>query len=93
MTQYNSSFLETNEKYFLKIHLGKFEMEVMKQQYDCLFRIINQISSYRKFIGNYYMTRKFRYFRPDCSVKENPKLWWKYAIGITLKKMNYIKGE
>jgi hypothetical protein len=74
----------------LSINLNKFDIEVFKTQYDCLFRIINHISNYQRYQFNYYETRKFRYLRP---INGNKLSMFRYAIETVIKKYKYMKGD
>jgi hypothetical protein len=91
----------------LWINLEKFDIDIQKNQFDCIIRILNHISNYQRFQFNYYETRKFRAYRPkfkildsqrpnqlSCSEikNENALLWFKYAIKMVIKKFKFSKG-
>ncbi len=95
---------EDESRTHLWINLEQFHINILKSQYDCIFKIMNHVSEYRRFQFNYYETRKFHYFRPEIGGllmiskdkdKENPnaRKMWRYGIRIALKKIKYLRGE
>ena len=70
MKQINEAFQNLSEeekkepKLSFYIELPLFKMTILKEQYDCIFRILNHISKYKKFQKIYYDMRKYNYFKP-----------------------------
>lgn len=92
----------------LWINLEIFDIDIKKNQFDCIIRILNHISNYQRFQFNYYETRKFRAFRPKVKIldsqrpnqlrspeikNENAIIWFKYAIKMVIKKLKFSKGK
>ena len=48
-------------KISLFIHLPVFKTQILKEQYDCIFLILNHITKYKKFQNGFYQIRKFKY--------------------------------
>ena len=74
MKQINESFQNLSEeekkepKLSFYIELPLFKITCLKEQYDCLFRILNHISKYKKFQQINYDMRKYNYFKPRYSI-------------------------
>jgi len=74
MKQINESFQNLSEeekkepKLSFYIELPLFKITCLKEQYDCIFRILNHISKYKKFQKIYYDMRKYNYFKPRYSI-------------------------
>ena len=74
MKQINESFQNLSEeekkepKLSLYIELPCFKITCLKEQYDCIFRILNHISKYKKFQKIYYDMRKYNYFKPKYAI-------------------------
>ena len=74
MKQINESFPNLSEeekkqpKLSFYIELPLFKITCLKEQYDCIFRILNHISKYKKFQKIYYDMRKYNYFKPRYSI-------------------------
>ena len=74
MKQINEAFQNLSEeekkepKLSFYIELPLFKMTILKEQYDCIFRILNHISKYKKFQKIYYDMRKYNYFKPRYSI-------------------------
>ena len=96
-------------KISLFIHLPVFKTQILKEQYDCIFLILNHITKYKKFQNGFYQMRKFNYFKPkykisdkknkenklsDPKIKnENAVLWFQFAIQMVLKQIKFYKGD
>ena len=48
-------------KISLFIHLPVFKTQILKEQYDCIFLILNHTTKYKKFQNGFYQIRKFKY--------------------------------
>jgi hypothetical protein len=74
MKQINESFQNLSEeekkepKLSFYIELPVFKITCLKEQYDCIFRILNHVSKYKKFQKIYYDMRKYNYFKPKYSI-------------------------
>ena len=74
MKQINESFQNLSEeekkepKLSFYIELPLFKITCLKEQYDCIFRILNHVSKYKKFQKIYYDMRKYNYFKPRYSI-------------------------
>ena len=94
--------------YNLSIDLSELSLKLKKEQYDCMFKILTMVIEYNQFLLNQYDCRKYRPYRPkfgildprkefrlvDKSVKnENARLWFKFAINMTIKKLRVLKGK
>ena len=82
MQQMNDEFENLTEeekklpKLSLFIELPKFKINFRKEQYNTIFRVLNQITQYKKIQKIYYDMRKYNYFKPryrilDKAHKEN----------------------
>ena len=82
MQQINDEFENLTEeekklpKLSLFIELPKFKINFRKEQYNTIFRVLNQITQYKKIQKIYYDMRKYNYFKPryrilDKTHKEN----------------------
>ena len=82
MQQMNDEFENLTEeekklpKLSLFIELPKFKINFRKEQYNTIFRVLNQITQYKKIQKIYYDMRKYNYFKPryrilDKEHKEN----------------------
>ena len=112
MTQLNNNDNNNNinqPKISLFINLPNFKTQILKEQYDCIFLILNHITKYQKFQKQFYQMRKFNYFKPkykicdkenkenkltDPKIKnENAVLWFQFAIQMVLKQIKFYKGD
>ena len=112
MKQLNDTIENKNNeeaKISLFIHLPNFKTQILKEQYDCIFLILNHITKYQKFQKEFYQMRKFNYFKPKYKIRdkenkenkltdpkiknENAILWFQFAIQMVLKQIKYYKGD
>jgi vacuolar protein sorting-associated protein 13A/C len=75
------------------INLENFDIDFEKAQFDVIIRIVNHVSNHMRFQYFHHESRKFYFYRPEDSVKEKPKLWWRYAIRTVVKRMKYLQGN
>ena len=74
MKQINEAFENLSEeekkepKLSFYIELPVFKITCLKEQYDCIFRILNHVSKYKKFQKIYYDMRKYNYYKPKYSI-------------------------
>jgi hypothetical protein len=84
---------DSSAKIHVWINLENFDIDFEKTQFDTIIRIMNHVSNYQRFQYFHYDSRKFFYYKPDVSVKESPKLWWKYSIRTVIKRMKQLQGN
>ena len=90
----------------LFINLDKFNFLIRKMQFDCLIRAINEFSNYQKFQYDFDNTIKYKKFKPKYKLSDNDNnkqkniprkelimSWWKYAIKMVIKQIQYSKGN
>ena len=87
MIQYVNKMIE------IKICLEKFEINFRKQQYDKIIYILNMVSQYQRFQLYKKESQKYNYYRPKIPIKENPKIWLKYAVRTLIKRKKYLQGK
>ena len=87
MIQYVNKMIE------IKICLEKFEINFKKQQYDKIIYILNMVSQYQRFQLYKKESQKYNYYRPKIPIKENPKIWLKYAVRTLIKRKKYLQGK
>ena len=84
---------ENNARINLMITLSKFDITIQKEQFDSIIKLLNEVSNYQQFQYNYYITSKYRFFRPKEKIKEAKIAWWQYAIRMTVKQIQFHKGK
>ena len=87
---------ESNAQLNLQIILDKFDIEIQKEQFDSIIKILNEISNYQQFQYSYYQTTKYRFFRPSEKIGSSSNAtiqWWQYAIRMVVKQIKYMKGN
>ena len=52
----------------------------MQAQYRDMLKLAENFSSYRKRL-------QYAGYRPASKIKEDPKLWWKYAYRVTVEQV------
>ena len=85
-----------NARLNLLINLPVFEIELQKEQYDSIMKLLNEVSNYQKFQMSYYATAKYLYYKPKVNIlhsRESKLAWWRYAINMVIKQMKYQRGE
>ena len=73
------------------IDLPYFYIELHKNQYDIIIKMLTLISKYQKFQNNFYEQRKLNYFKPNHKKKDI--YWFKFAIESVIKYIKYYKGD
>ena len=87
---------DSNAQINLQIILDKFNIEIQKEQFDSIIKILNEISNYQQFQYSYYQTTKYRFFRPSEKIGSSSNAtiqWWQYAIRMVVKQIKYMKGN
>eukprot|EP01135_Chromosphaera_perkinsii_P008709 Nk52_evm42s1444 gene=Nk52_evmTU42s1444 len=73
-------------RFSMEIVLDDIPMCLMRSQYACMVRLLNFFASFE---ASSEMAQK----RPSCSVKENPKEWWRFCIGVIVDKIKYQNSK
>ena len=84
---------EKSPKIELWINLENFDIDVKKEQFDTIVRILNFVSKYQRFQYFKQESQKFNYYKPQCPVKDNYSKWFRYAISTIIKKRKYYLGN
>ena len=62
--------LKTTSRMNLLISLDKFDFIIQKEQYDCIIKMMNNISNYQKVLYDYNNTVRYKYFRPKLKLSD-----------------------
>ena len=75
----------------LWIDITNFNIELQKQQFDIIIKILTKFNNFQKFQNNFYDTRKYKYFRPEKF--KNKISFFKYSIQMVIKRLKYNRGN
>ena len=64
----------------VNITIDSIDLEIRRAHY-------HQILTFISMIKNRNYSKKFWIFRPELSVKDNPRLWWKYAFTVVKSQL------
>jgi hypothetical protein len=90
---YNEDNFNSLARVQLWINLKNFDLNFEKSQFDVIIQIVNHVSKYERFQHFHHESRKFYLYRPECTVKENPREWFTYAACMARKRMRYLRGK